>query len=83
MIILNNWLVNTTGFADSFIPVDLLQEHMNLWIKVRLACYIVKPYLDNIPLQRLSTVPTAAMAPGNGSPKFRHALTFFGNSQRT
>ncbi|CDO68807.1 hypothetical protein BN946_scf184805.g16 [Trametes cinnabarina] len=32
-IIMNNWLVNTTGNANGFIPVDLLQEHLNYWIK--------------------------------------------------
>ncbi|KAI0086095.1 hypothetical protein BDY19DRAFT_379635 [Irpex rosettiformis] len=31
-IILNNWLVNTTGRANGFIPLDLLQEHQNFWI---------------------------------------------------
>ncbi|KAJ2968060.1 hypothetical protein NUW54_g13328 [Trametes sanguinea] len=35
-IIMNNWLVNTTGNANGFIPVDLLQEHLNFWIKVSL-----------------------------------------------
>ena len=38
-IILNNWLVNTTGHADAFIPLDLLQEHMNLWIKVSITVF--------------------------------------------
>ena len=33
-IIMNNWLVNTTGHANSFLPLDLLQEHQNFWIKV-------------------------------------------------
>ncbi|KAI0763972.1 hypothetical protein BD413DRAFT_483338 [Trametes elegans] len=33
-VIMNNWLVNTTGNVDGFIPVDLLQEHLNFWIKV-------------------------------------------------
>lgn len=33
-IILNNWLVNPTGNPNSWVPVDLLQEHMNFWIKV-------------------------------------------------
>lgn len=31
---MNNWLVNPTGSSRGFIPVDLLQEHMNLYIKV-------------------------------------------------
>ncbi len=37
-IILNNWLVNPTGRANSFLPVDLLQEHMNFWVKVSTTC---------------------------------------------
>ncbi|TCD65951.1 hypothetical protein EIP91_001981 [Steccherinum ochraceum] len=32
--ILKNWLVNTTGKPDGFLPVDLLQEHLNYWIKI-------------------------------------------------
>ncbi|KAK0219336.1 hypothetical protein EDD85DRAFT_924132 [Armillaria nabsnona] len=32
-IILNNWLVNTTGRDNGFCEVDLMQEHMNFWIK--------------------------------------------------
>ncbi|KAJ3555923.1 hypothetical protein NM688_g2309 [Phlebia brevispora] len=36
-IILNNWLVNPTGRANSFVPIDLLQEHNNFWIKVMYA----------------------------------------------
>ncbi|THG94119.1 hypothetical protein EW026_g7288 [Hermanssonia centrifuga] len=33
-IILKNWLVNPSGRANGFLPVDLLQEHMNFWVKV-------------------------------------------------
>ncbi|KAI0069401.1 hypothetical protein K474DRAFT_1610514, partial [Panus rudis PR-1116 ss-1] len=33
-VIIQNWLVNLTGKPNSWIPVDLLQEHMNFWIKV-------------------------------------------------
>ncbi|KAH9853977.1 hypothetical protein C2E23DRAFT_884097 [Lenzites betulinus] len=33
-IVMRNWLINPTGHVDSFIPVDLLQEHLNFWIKV-------------------------------------------------
>ncbi|KAH9912304.1 uncharacterized protein BXZ73DRAFT_107508 [Epithele typhae] len=32
-IMIKNWLVNPTGKPNSWVPVDLLQEHMNLWIK--------------------------------------------------
>ncbi|KAH9901536.1 hypothetical protein C8Q73DRAFT_635931 [Cubamyces lactineus] len=32
-IILNNWLVNPTGKDDSWVEVDLMQEHLNFWTK--------------------------------------------------
>ncbi|KAI0344970.1 hypothetical protein BDW22DRAFT_1370596 [Trametopsis cervina] len=32
-VVMNNWLVNTTGRENGFIPLDLLQEHQNFWIK--------------------------------------------------
>ncbi|KAH8987151.1 hypothetical protein EDB92DRAFT_1784513, partial [Lactarius akahatsu] len=32
-IVLNNWLVNLTGKANSFIELDLMQGHLNYWIK--------------------------------------------------
>ncbi|KAJ7868794.1 hypothetical protein B0H14DRAFT_3084033 [Mycena olivaceomarginata] len=32
-IVLNNWLVNPTGKLFSWVEVDLMQEHMNFWIK--------------------------------------------------
>ncbi|KAJ6594968.1 hypothetical protein B0H10DRAFT_1960575 [Mycena sp. CBHHK59/15] len=31
--ILNNWLVNPTGNPFSWVEVDLMQDHMNIWIK--------------------------------------------------
>jgi hypothetical protein len=34
-IVLNNWLVNPTGNPFSWVEIDLMQEHMNFWIKVR------------------------------------------------
>lgn len=30
---MDNWLVNPTGKANSWVEVDLLQEHLNYWIK--------------------------------------------------
>ncbi|KAI1784236.1 hypothetical protein LXA43DRAFT_902027 [Ganoderma leucocontextum] len=33
-IMIKNWLVNPTGKEDAWVPVDLLQEHMNFWVKV-------------------------------------------------
>ncbi|KAH9008809.1 hypothetical protein EDB84DRAFT_1594668 [Lactarius hengduanensis] len=32
-IVLNNWLMNPTGKANSFVELDLMQEHLNYWIK--------------------------------------------------
>ncbi|KAI0727174.1 hypothetical protein C8Q72DRAFT_782214, partial [Fomitopsis betulina] len=32
-IVLKNWLVNPTGKANAWVKVDLLQEHLNFWIK--------------------------------------------------
>ncbi|KAJ7817342.1 hypothetical protein B0H13DRAFT_1922966 [Mycena leptocephala] len=33
-IVLNNWLLNPTGNPFSWVEADLMQEHMNYWIKV-------------------------------------------------
>lgn len=33
-IILRNWLVNPTGLPNRFVELDLIQEHLNFWIKV-------------------------------------------------
>ncbi|TFY81070.1 hypothetical protein EWM64_g2940 [Hericium alpestre] len=33
-IVLNNWLANPTGKPNSFVDVDLVQEHLNFWIKL-------------------------------------------------
>lgn len=33
-IVLNNWLLNPTGKRNAFVEVDLVQEHLNFWIKV-------------------------------------------------
>ncbi|KAI0772179.1 hypothetical protein BC629DRAFT_1529829 [Irpex lacteus] len=32
-IVFDNWVVNLTGHDNSFVPLDLLQEHQNFWIK--------------------------------------------------
>lgn len=34
-IVYDNWVVNPTGHDNSFVPLDLVQEHHNFWIKVR------------------------------------------------
>ncbi|KJA13790.1 hypothetical protein HYPSUDRAFT_122296, partial [Hypholoma sublateritium FD-334 SS-4] len=33
-VVLNNWLLNPTGNAESWVEIDLVQEHLNFWIKV-------------------------------------------------
>ncbi|KAI4522028.1 hypothetical protein K525DRAFT_199783 [Schizophyllum commune Loenen D] len=33
-IITDNWLVNPTGKKNAFVEVDLMQEHLNFWIKI-------------------------------------------------
>ncbi|RXW12413.1 hypothetical protein EST38_g13444 [Candolleomyces aberdarensis] len=33
-IIMNNWVLNPSGNINSFVEVDLVQEHMNFWIKL-------------------------------------------------
>ncbi|EJF56897.1 hypothetical protein DICSQDRAFT_150154 [Dichomitus squalens LYAD-421 SS1] len=40
-IMINNWLVNPTGKPNAWVPVDLLQEHMNFWIKMVSPCISV------------------------------------------
>jgi hypothetical protein len=37
-VVLNNWLVNPTGKANTFVEQDLMQEHLNFWIKVCNCC---------------------------------------------
>ncbi|KAH7906597.1 hypothetical protein BJ138DRAFT_1162281 [Hygrophoropsis aurantiaca] len=32
-VVFKNWLINPTGLPNAFIEVDLLQEHLNFWIK--------------------------------------------------
>ncbi|KAH9887686.1 hypothetical protein C8Q73DRAFT_748529 [Cubamyces lactineus] len=32
-IVLQNWLVNPTGKPNAWVEVDLMQEHLNFWIK--------------------------------------------------
>ncbi|KII85581.1 hypothetical protein PLICRDRAFT_31751 [Plicaturopsis crispa FD-325 SS-3] len=32
-IVFNNWLLNPTGRPNAWVEVDLMQEHMNYWIK--------------------------------------------------
>ncbi|THU92295.1 hypothetical protein K435DRAFT_820517 [Dendrothele bispora CBS 962.96] len=32
-VVLNNWLLNPSGNPNSYVEADLVQEHMNFWIK--------------------------------------------------
>jgi len=51
--ILNNWLVNISGKAGRWHELDLLQEHLNFWIKVffnsRNSAFD-SPFLQNVAL---------------------------------
>jgi hypothetical protein len=33
-VVTENWLLNPTGKANTFVEIDLVQEHLNFWIKV-------------------------------------------------
>lgn len=35
----NNWLLNPTGNPNSWVEIDLMQEHLNYWIKVSAKTY--------------------------------------------
>lgn len=38
-VVTQNWLLNPTGKANAFVEIDLVQEHLNFWIKVsKLIC---------------------------------------------
>ncbi|TCD59750.1 hypothetical protein EIP91_011580, partial [Steccherinum ochraceum] len=50
-IIMNNWLVNPTGKPFAWVPADLVQEHMNFWIK-----RIYKAYGSNASWEWLAKV---------------------------
>ena len=42
-IVFNNWLLNPSGKPNSWVEVDLMQEHMNFWIKV---VFYFEPYFE-------------------------------------
>ncbi|KAH9934407.1 hypothetical protein B0H21DRAFT_77941 [Amylocystis lapponica] len=50
-IILKNWLVNPSGNPNSWVPIDLLQEHMNFWIKT-----VYKAHGSNASWEWLETI---------------------------
>ncbi|KAH9912438.1 uncharacterized protein B0H18DRAFT_1054099 [Fomitopsis serialis] len=74
-IVLNNWLVNPTGRESSWVEVDLLQEHMNYWIKTIYKAHgsnaswewlaMVSPCIDI--LRRLSTQLNDSLGAKQGS----------------
>ncbi|KAF8811860.1 hypothetical protein BYT27DRAFT_7088568 [Phlegmacium glaucopus] len=35
-VVTENWLLNPTGKANAFVEMDLVQEHLNFWIKARI-----------------------------------------------
>ena len=39
--ILKNWVLNPTSKANAFVLVDLVQEHLNFWIKVYYLCIAI------------------------------------------
>ncbi|KAH9028546.1 hypothetical protein EDB84DRAFT_1606274 [Lactarius hengduanensis] len=73
-IVLNNWLVNPTGKANSFVELDLMQEHLNYWIK-RMAAVASWEWLATISpcieiLRRLATEVNSTLGSKQGN---RHA----------
>ncbi|PBK59872.1 hypothetical protein ARMSODRAFT_1027068 [Armillaria solidipes] len=63
-IALKNWLVNTTGQSYAFVEVDLMQEHMNYWIKLEM----ISPCVDI--LRHLTKSLNSVLGTNQGS---RHA----------
>jgi len=37
-VVTQNWLLNPTGKPNAFVEIDLVQEHLNFWIKVSDLC---------------------------------------------
>ncbi|KAH8977959.1 hypothetical protein EDB92DRAFT_1807996 [Lactarius akahatsu] len=77
-IVLNNWLVNPTGKANSFVELDLMQEHLNYWIKTYYQAHgsgaswewlaTISPCIEI--LRRLATEVNSALGSKQGN---RHA----------
>ncbi|KAJ6618379.1 hypothetical protein B0H10DRAFT_1795290, partial [Mycena sp. CBHHK59/15] len=59
--ILHNWLLNPTGKINAFVEVYLVQEHLNLWIKVscRVPSYglklVLMEFAENLQSRRRCT----------------------------
>ena len=77
-VILNNWLVNPTGKANSFVELDLMQEHLNYWIKVRGCCMCSLVHSQTTP-DRTITKCTAAVHHESGSQRSCLVSKFFGD----
>jgi hypothetical protein len=47
-VVTQNWLLNPTGKPNAFVEIDLVQEHLNFWIKVSGLC--VSHQVQNLPI---------------------------------
>ncbi|KAL1740171.1 hypothetical protein HDZ31DRAFT_48030 [Schizophyllum fasciatum] len=54
-IVTDNWLVNPTGKKNAFVEVDLMQEHLNFWIKI-----FYRAHGSNLSWEWLGTVAPCA-----------------------
>ena len=79
-IVLNNWLLNPTGNPNSWVEIDLMQEHLNYWIKVSIK--LTSECLFTWSWFRSSTKPMDPMHPGSGLSQLHHVSMFFGSYQR-
>ncbi|EIW77927.1 hypothetical protein CONPUDRAFT_61695 [Coniophora puteana RWD-64-598 SS2] len=74
-VVLNNWLANPTGKPNAFVEVDLVQEHLNFWIKNYYQAHgsnaswewlaVVSPCVDA--LRKLATKIHAALGAKQGT----------------
>jgi hypothetical protein len=71
-IVTQNWLLNPTGKENAFVEIDLVQEHLNFWIKV-------SKHVLTLQQKRLTKIDSvfiklkAVRIPGLGWPSCRHA----------
>ncbi|KAJ7798312.1 hypothetical protein B0H14DRAFT_3545299 [Mycena olivaceomarginata] len=65
-IVLNNWLVNPTENPFSWVEVDLMQEHMNFWIKTIYQAHGSSASWECV-LRRLSTTITKVLGSDQGT----------------
>jgi hypothetical protein len=62
-IVLKNWLLNPSGRRDGFVEIDLVQEHLNFWVKVSIT-QDAELYLRREP--RMLTKPMVPTHHGSG-----------------